>query len=302
MKKNGGVRWCSDMQILNKYTIKDSFPLPRIEECLDTLSGNEFFSSLDLSSGYWQIEIEPADRHKTAFATKSGFFQYKRLAQGLCNGPATFLRAMQLVLHGMLWEEALAYLDDVMAMGPTFLEGLVTLVKILGRFRQYNLKLSPDKCHLFQKEVLFLGHLVSPEGIRVNPEHTKAIRTWAIPQTIRDIESFCSFLSYHRRHIKHLAEHADRLYQLTKGKGLKLNKDGKWVVRSGRTALITMDDEHIASFELLKQALIDAPILPYPDLEHTFILDTTIPVYIRFTNYFHKTKNENCFLWLKASS
>ena len=115
-KKDGSVRCCIDTRVLNSYTVKDRFPLPKIEQCLDTLCGNHYFSTLDLASGYWQIEIAPEDQKKTAFITKYGLFEHKMMCFGLCNGPATFQRAMQFVLSGLLWDKALCYLDDVILL------------------------------------------------------------------------------------------------------------------------------------------------------------------------------------------
>ena len=119
-KKDGGVRWCIDYRAFNSVTIKDAFPLPRIEECLDTLANATYLSTLDLASGYWQLEINEEDRHKTAFVTRYGLFEHIRLGFGLCNAPATFRRAMHTVLQGLLWDYVLAYLDDVIVVGHDF--------------------------------------------------------------------------------------------------------------------------------------------------------------------------------------
>ena len=122
-KKDGGVCWCIDYRALNSVTVKDAFPLPCIEECLDTLAKAKYMSTLDLVSGYWQLEIDEADRHKTAFVTRYGLFEHVRVGFGLCNAPATFSRAMQAVLlcrQGLLWNYVLAYLDDVIVVGNDF--------------------------------------------------------------------------------------------------------------------------------------------------------------------------------------
>ena len=257
-KKCGGVRWCVDMRALNAVTVKDSYPLPRIEECLDTLHGAQYFNSMDLASGYWQIEIAPEDRHKTAFLTRYGLYEHVRMAFGLCNAPATFQRAMQLVLRGLLWEIALAYLDDVISVGDDFQDSLANLRTVLLRFRKYNLKLKPQKCAFMQKTVLFLGHLVSPDGVAVNPANVEAIKSWALPETRKELESFLGFVNYHRNHIKDCAALSDCLYKVAAS------------VKRGR---VELQEEHRQAFEQLKQALINAPVLPYPDPECTFILD-----------------------------
>ena len=149
-KKDGGVRWCIDYRALNDDTLKDASPLPLIAEYLDTLGGTMFMSTLDLASGYWQIELEESSRSKTAFLTKHGLFEHTRMGFGLCNAPATFQRAMQLVLQGLTWKEVLAYLDDVIVVGRNFEDHLANLDAVFARFRLHNLKLKPKKCIIFQ--------------------------------------------------------------------------------------------------------------------------------------------------------
>ena len=132
-KKDRSVRWCIDTRVLNSYTVKERFPLPKIEQCLHTLCGNRYVLTLDLAFGYWQIEIAPEDQKKTAFITKYGLFEHKMMCFGLCNGPATFQRAMQFVLSGLLWDKALCYLDDVISLGSDFESVIANLREIFGR-------------------------------------------------------------------------------------------------------------------------------------------------------------------------
>jgi hypothetical protein len=174
-KKDGSVRWCIDYRALNNVTCKDVFPLPLIEECIDTLSGVKFFSTLDMASGYWQIELAEEDRHKTAFITKYGLFEHTRMGFGLCNAPATFQCAIQLVLRGLTWKDVLAYLDDVVVVGSSFEHHLKNLRKVFRRFRKHNLKLKPRKCVLFQRQVKYLGKIVSGDGISINPDNVSAV-------------------------------------------------------------------------------------------------------------------------------
>ncbi len=175
-KKDGGVRWCIDYHQLNDLTIKDAYPLPKIEECLDVLGGAKTFSTLDLQSGYWQIEMNKKDRSKTAFVTKYALYEYTRMPFGLCNAPSTFQRAMELVLRGLQWDTLLIYLDDIIIFGEDVEQCIERLAEVFQRLQDYGLKLKPSKCQLLKDEVLFLGHIVSGEGIKTNPALINDVR------------------------------------------------------------------------------------------------------------------------------
>ena len=154
-----------DYHRLNSATVKDSYPLPRIDDSINALSGSCWFSTLDLASGYWQVEVEEKDRPKTAFTTGNGLYQFTVMPFGLCNAPATFERLMERVLSGLPWEVCLLYLDDIIVHAKTFKAELERLRSVFTRLREAGLKLSPKKCHLFKKRVVFLGHVVSEEGM-----------------------------------------------------------------------------------------------------------------------------------------
>lgn len=143
--------------------------------------------------GYYQIEIDESSRNKTAFLTKYGLFEHQRMAFGLCNAPATFQRAMGLVLRGMNWEELLVYLDDIIVLGKTFLESLESLRRAFYRFREYNLKLKPKKCCLFRREVEFLGRIINSEGVHISPDKIETIKNWPIPQYKKQVQVFWGF-------------------------------------------------------------------------------------------------------------
>lgn len=149
-KRDGKVRWCIDYRKLNSVTKKDVYPLPLIKECIDTLSGNEWFSKLDANSTYYQIKVKDSDKEKTAFITKYGLFQFTRMSFGLCNAPSTYARVMNLVMRGLTWNIVLAFLDDILVMGKSFADHLQNLQLVFERFRQYGLKLKPAKCLMFQ--------------------------------------------------------------------------------------------------------------------------------------------------------
>jgi Reverse transcriptase (RNA-dependent DNA polymerase) len=146
-KKDGSMRFCIDYRQLNDKTVKDSYPLPRIDDCLDSLNGSKWFSTVDLKSGYRQVALDEKDAHKTAFVTRRGTFSFNVMPFGLCNAPATFQRLMDYAMVGLNYEICLVYLDDIIVFSrdiPTHLERLELL---LQRLRQANLKLKPSKCH-----------------------------------------------------------------------------------------------------------------------------------------------------------
>ena len=163
------MRFCVDYRRLNNVTVKDSYPLPNIEDTFDSLSGASYLCALDLASGYWQVEMAPKDRHKTAFLTREGLWQFKVMPFGLCNAPATFERLMELVLRGLLWQRCLVYIDDIIVYGTTFEDTLENLQLVLQRVRDAGLKLKPKKCELFTREILYLGFRVNGEGVKPDP-------------------------------------------------------------------------------------------------------------------------------------
>jgi len=163
-------RFCVDMRQLNNLTLKDSYPLPRGDTCLESLGGAVYISSLDLRQGYWQQELDEKSSQKAAFVTRRGVFKFNVLAYGLCNAPASFQRLMDMVLNGLTWQFCLVYLDDVVVFSSTFEDHLLRLQQVFDRFRSANLKLKASKCKLFQRQIKFLGNIVSAEGISPDPE------------------------------------------------------------------------------------------------------------------------------------
>ena len=176
-KKDGGIRFCVDYRRLNLATVKDAYPLPRIDYTLDMLAGKRWFSTLDLAIGYWQVSLSPEARCKTAFATHSGLFQFKVMPFGLCNAPATFERLMDRVLQGLRWSRCLVYLDDISSFWTTFDDALDNLTLIFERLRSYGLQLKSTKCHLFQTSVPFLGHVVGRRGLECDPRKITDVKS-----------------------------------------------------------------------------------------------------------------------------
>ena len=189
-KKDGTLRFCIDYRGVNAVTKKDAYPLPRIDACLDALTGSRWFSTLDLASGYWQVAMEEGSREKTAFYTHLGLFQWKVMPFGLCNAPATFERLMETVLGDIQWTKVLVYLDDIVAFGKTFEEAYKNLEDVFLRMRRAHLTLKGSKCALFRHKVEYLGHIVSRDGVQPTDSKIEAIRHWAVPSNLTDMRAF----------------------------------------------------------------------------------------------------------------
>jgi transposase InsO family protein len=264
-KKTGSWRFCVDYRKLNLVTKKDAFPLPRVEDSLTSLTQAAWYSTLDLASGYWQVEVDERDREKTAFTTPFGLYEWDRMPFGLCNAPATFQRLMQRCLGGQLMESTLVYLDDVIVYSPDFESHLRHLEQVFRSLEKYGLKLQPDKCQLFRKEVKFLGHIVSAAGISVDPEKVSAVQEWAAPKTVRQVRSFLGFVGYYRRFIKGFSHIAKPINQLLGGTGRS---------RGRGSPSVQWDSACETAFQRLKQELLQAPILAYADFTQPFTLYT----------------------------
>ena len=188
-KKDGRARICCDFRTLNKRTKKDAKSLPRIDETLDMLRGATVYPTLDLMSGYWQTEVTEESKELTSFtAGPLGFYEWNRLPFGLCNSGVIFQQMIEKALHGILHTDCLAYIDDI--------EHLEKLARVFDRMRKHGLKLKPQKCHLFQKEITYLGHCISKHGVRKDPEKTCKVEDWPIPNCVRDVRRFLVFSSY----------------------------------------------------------------------------------------------------------
>lgn len=180
-KKDGTLRFCVDYRKLNAVIIKDSYSLPRIQDILNRLSGNSWFSTLDLKSKYWQVKVRSEDREKTAFFVGNGLWQFTVMPFGLCNAPVTFERLMETILRDILSKIYLVYLDDVIVFSNLFEEMMANLRKIFLRLRLANLKINLKKCSFFGKKIKYLGHIVSKQGISTDSEKIVVVKNWPIP-------------------------------------------------------------------------------------------------------------------------
>lgn len=206
-KKGGQWRFCIDYRRLNAVTIKDSHPLLQVDNSLDSLAGSAWFSTLGFSNGYWQVEVAEEDREKTAFTTGRGLYQWRAMRMGLTNSPATFQCMMELVLRGLPWHICMVYLDDILIYSRTFPDHLHHLNEVLSRFQRAGLKLNPKKCHFARDHVVFLGHLVSRDGLQPDPRNTEKVRTLPKPRTPSEVRAFVCLCSYYRRFVRDFSQH-----------------------------------------------------------------------------------------------
>ena len=198
-KKDGSTRFCVDYSRLNASTVKDAYLLPRIDDSLRLLGRQQWFSTMDLASGYWQVAMSPDASRKAAFVTHEGLFQFRVMAFGLCNAPATFERLMDRVLFGIRWSRHLVYLDDVISFISDAPEALSRLTEVLEHLSSFGLQLKAKRCTFMQTEVAFLGHVVGRAGLACDPEKLSAVRTWHMPDSVKQVHQFVGFVGYYCR-------------------------------------------------------------------------------------------------------
>eukprot|EP00117_Sycon_ciliatum_P009189 scpid21588/ scgid11586/ Retrovirus-related Pol polyprotein from transposon 412; Protease; Reverse transcriptase; Endonuclease len=256
-KPDGSIRLCVDYRRLNNATTKDAFPMPRVDDAINTMKGARYFTTLDLASGYWQVQLDGDAQEKSAFTTPFGLYQWKCMPFGLCNAPATFQRLMNNVLRDHLQKCCLVYLDDIIIFSRTLKEHLVHLRAVLDCLRSAHLKVKPSKCSIAQSSVRYLGHVFTHAGVHPDVSKIDAVAKWQPPTTITEVRQFLGFVAYYRRFIRDFSVIATPLYALT-----RKHSSFSWPSDAER------------AFHHLRQQLISAPILAYPDPTQPFILDT----------------------------
>lgn len=247
-KKNGETRLCIDYRALNKKTVKDSYPMPVIDDQLDRLSGKRYFTSLDLKSGYYQIPMSVESRHLTAFVTPDGHYEYTRMPFGLVNAPAVFQHMMNKALGKDRYELAMPYLDDLLSPAATVTEGLKKLRKIFGSLREAGLTLNLNKCSFFATSLDYLGFELSETGLRPGTKKIEAVALFPVPTNVHQVRQFIGLTSFFRRFVPNFAGIAKPLTALTKA-------NVPWVWRESENN----------AFESLKAMLVQRPILALYD-------------------------------------
>lgn len=247
-----------DYRKLNEKTPADRYPIPEISEILDRLGKAQYFTVLDLASGFHQIEIDPKDIPKTAFNVDGGKFEFVRMPFGLKNAPATFQRLMDSVLRKHLNIRCFVYMDDIIIFSCSLEEHLQDIQKVLQTLREANLKIQSDKSEFLRKEVEFLGHVVTTEGVKPNPKKVEAVKNWPLPKTPKELKSFLGTISYYRRFIPGFAKLAKPMTNMLRGK----NKS------------IATNPEYENAFAQLKNIMSSDLLLSYPDFDEPFILTT----------------------------
>ncbi|CAI7801038.1 unnamed protein product [Closterium sp. NIES-54] len=247
-KKGGGLRMCVDYRALNKITIKNRYPLPRIEDLFDRLQGAQWFSALDLAQGYHQLRITEDDVPKTAFRSPFGHFQWRVLSFGLTNAPASFQRAMNDVFRDAIGQFILVYLDDILVYSKTEDEHMEHLKWVLGKLREHKYYARLWKCHFYKRELEYLGHVVGHNGLKVDPKKVAAVQEWPVPRDVGQVRSFLGLANYFRRFLENYSTIVAPLTALTR-KGCAW----EWTPQCQK------------AFEEVKHKLTNAPVLVLPN-------------------------------------
>lgn len=257
---SGKQKWrlVIDYRKLNEVTINDKFPIPNIDDILDKLGRSMYFTTIDLAKGFHQIEIFENDIPKTAFSTNQGHYEFLRMPFGLKNAPSTFQRMMNSILSELIGKICFVYLDDIIIFSTSIEEHLISIERVFRKLQEANLKVQLDKCEFMRKEIEYLGHVVTSEGVKPNPNKIKAIKQFPVPKTTKQIKQFLGLVGYYRKFIKDFAHIAKPMTTQLK-KGNRINPS---------------DKDYLSAFNKLKSLIISESILSYPDYNKKFVLTT----------------------------
>ena len=268
-KKDGTLRFCIDFRRLNACTKKDSYPLPKCPDTIESLVGARYFSTMDLKSSFWQVKVSEEPRQYTAFTVSSmGVYKFLRMPYGLCNAPATFQHLMQNCLGELNLSFTMVYLDDVIVYTEMPEDHLTWLQAIFDRFAHHRLKLNPSKCHFFKEEISYLGHEISAKGMLPGQKGIKEIACMGPPTTYTGIRKFIGAIGYFRRFIKNFTQIAKPLNDLLGCGNSKL--------KNHPVSLTAAAEE---AFHTLKKKCAMAPVLAFADLKKPFLLETDASKY-----------------------
>ena len=265
-KSDGSVRFCIDYRALNAVTKKDGYLMPRVDDSLAALNGSRYFTSLDLTAAFNQIPMEEDSKDLTSFSTPDGTFRYNRMPFGLINGPAVFHRFIDNVMSGLKWSVCMVYMDDVLVYSKTFGEHLAALEAVFARIDENGLRFKAKKCYIGVHEVKFLGHVVCRDGIKPDPDKTKAIREMPVPADAAEMRSALGLFGYYRKFCPGFSTVARPLNDAVLKGGQRLPKgpDGK----------VKWTEGQMSAFESLRKTLIAGPVLAHPDWDKPFVVQT----------------------------
>ena len=264
-KKDNTWRFAVDYRKLNKITIPISHPIPRLDDVFDALGESKasIFSILDLNSAYFQIELDPETRHKSAFVTHDGVYEFCRMPFGLRNAPMSFQMLMSQVLKGLNWKFVLCYIDDILVFSSNFDEHISHLSQVFQRLRDANLTLKAEKCSFAVDKVIYLGHVITKNGVEVDiSKKTEKIRSFPEPKNQKQLKSFLGLANYYKRFVKDFSKICVPLNRL-------LQKDKKQKFEPG-----DWTDKCQDAFDTLKNSLTSPPVLGYADMNKPFVLST----------------------------